>query len=344
MLRYKLVKLYPNSPPLGTEVNYSETHKIYNNNGGNYYIELPKHQVENLPEFWQEIKEVKLEVPIGTKFKHLDSSLIYTIDSLIDDEVKITWSYDSTKYPIGSVNTYFKEGTWIIYKEKSFEILEFKYSDRIDTLRKNGKYAIVSSRTTILEEGVYYIESYLIAIRRGDDWKINKVKRLSDGVILKISDPVTLKNANGDWSNCFIKGFELKEDCIRVIIKDTNWDALYNLENVLLRKTPLFIDEIGNELFEGDKVFSVCHKYDWQIEDDRTVTKASKFVQDKYKEQAAWKFFKYKEDRDKYVLENKPTYSKKQILDALKDNTSFSTSFGTFTFVAENRVKEKLGL
>lgn len=59
MKKYKLIKLYPGSPKLGTEVNYSETHQIYNYNGGNFYTELPKHQVENLPEFWEKVKEVK---------------------------------------------------------------------------------------------------------------------------------------------------------------------------------------------------------------------------------------------------------------------------------------------
>lgn len=57
MRKFKLIKCYPGSLPIGTEVNYSEEHKIYNYNGGNFYSELPKHQVENLPEFWKEVKE-----------------------------------------------------------------------------------------------------------------------------------------------------------------------------------------------------------------------------------------------------------------------------------------------
>jgi len=62
MKKFKLIKEYPNSPELGTEVNYSEKHQIYNYNGGNIYTALPKHTVENLPEYWQEIKDNGFEI------------------------------------------------------------------------------------------------------------------------------------------------------------------------------------------------------------------------------------------------------------------------------------------
>jgi hypothetical protein len=61
MKKYKLIKLYPNSPVLGTVVIYSEDHQIYNYNGGNYYTEFPKHQVENLPEYWEEVTSEPLK-------------------------------------------------------------------------------------------------------------------------------------------------------------------------------------------------------------------------------------------------------------------------------------------
>lgn len=118
--KFKLIKLYPSSPALGTEVNYSETHQIYNNNGGNYYTELPKHQVENLLEFWQEIKEVNLEVPIGTKFVNRIGEL-FTIKKVEDDCALIQWNtpnYMISRIQIEQVNKYFKDGTWVIYKEK----------------------------------------------------------------------------------------------------------------------------------------------------------------------------------------------------------------------------------
>lgn len=62
MKRYKLIKKYPGSPKLGTEVIYSKAHKIYNYNGGDFYSELPKNQVENLPEFWEEVIEKDYEI------------------------------------------------------------------------------------------------------------------------------------------------------------------------------------------------------------------------------------------------------------------------------------------
>lgn len=58
MKRYKLIRKYPGSPELGTEIIYSETNKTYNNYaGGDAYTELPKNQVEGMPEYWGELVE-----------------------------------------------------------------------------------------------------------------------------------------------------------------------------------------------------------------------------------------------------------------------------------------------
>lgn len=61
-MKYKLIKSYPGSPRLGTEVIFSETHQIYNFNGGDFYSELPKNQVENLPEFWEKVEEKTYQI------------------------------------------------------------------------------------------------------------------------------------------------------------------------------------------------------------------------------------------------------------------------------------------
>ena len=62
MKKYKLIQSYPGGPPLNSEVTYSEKHQIYNMNGGSFFTELPKHQVENLPKFWEELIEKDYEI------------------------------------------------------------------------------------------------------------------------------------------------------------------------------------------------------------------------------------------------------------------------------------------
>jgi hypothetical protein len=61
-MKYKLIKEYPGSPKLNTEVIYSEKHKIYNYNFDTIYTEFPKNQVENLPEFWELVIEKDFEI------------------------------------------------------------------------------------------------------------------------------------------------------------------------------------------------------------------------------------------------------------------------------------------
>lgn len=60
MKKYRLIKSYPGSPKLGTEVNFSERWGIYNYNGGNPGTEIAKENVENNPDFWEEVKEARL--------------------------------------------------------------------------------------------------------------------------------------------------------------------------------------------------------------------------------------------------------------------------------------------
>ena len=86
--------------------------------------------VENYLEFFEEIKEVKLDVPIGTKFKTKVDSVVYTIISCNKEDVNIHFGgHCVVTLPLEIVNINFKDGTWVIYKEKEFEILELSYED-----------------------------------------------------------------------------------------------------------------------------------------------------------------------------------------------------------------------
>jgi hypothetical protein len=79
--KYKLIQIYPDSPPLGTEVEYNGqfyqtkiTHKctVYSYN---------TEQIKNFPQFWQEVKEVK-----EYKLRHKKTGLyldVYNYDTEI---------------------------------------------------------------------------------------------------------------------------------------------------------------------------------------------------------------------------------------------------------------------
>ena len=137
MRKFKLIKCYPGSLPIGTEVNYSEEHKIYNYNGGNFYSELPKHQVENLPEFWKEVKE-----PI---FISDDG-----VEMFKGDNVYFVVNFELSTM-IYVVNDWFKTAT-PDYKRFSTKEAALKYidlnkpkyskSDVIEALRKSEYYSV----------------------------------------------------------------------------------------------------------------------------------------------------------------------------------------------------------
>ena len=258
MRKFKLVKLYPNSPPLGTEVNYSETHQIYNYNGGNYYTELPKHQVENLPEFWQEIVEVK----------------------------------------------------------KDYEILEFTSDNKIKyTLNTNGKYYDISKDA--LPFGIEEVDYKNV--------EITKVKRLSDGAIFSLGDKVQTTNKE---FNGIIEEIEIYNN--KTIMFHFKWNkdkttifiALHLLEHY---KEPILTTEDGYECTLDDRVFGVLPKANWQTnyygEKGVPVFKLFNPEGKRWNLSSEWLWFKTKENAEKYIYDNKPEFSRKQIRSVI-DNIS----------------------
>ena len=83
---------------------------------------IPAKYVENSND-WEEIKEVKLDVPIGTKFKEYDCGSIYTIDHIDNSTVQVCLDgvpLYTSGFEVEYVNIQFKLGNWIIYKEPLF--------------------------------------------------------------------------------------------------------------------------------------------------------------------------------------------------------------------------------
>lgn len=175
MSKYILIKEFPNSPDLGTITEFP--------NGNSW------------DEYWKLVKEEELNIPLGTKFyANINSKIIYTVSEILKDQVLITWEKDSrgnpgqTTYTIKDVNEYFKNGTWVEYKEPELKVgdivILFKYrtgscySSKIGDIGKIEGFN--SSNTTInLEKigGFWYAEDVRLAtkeeIEKAQEVKIN---------------------------------------------------------------------------------------------------------------------------------------------------------------------------
>lgn len=188
-------------------------------------------------------------------------------------------------YTIKEVNNKFKSGLWTIYKEKEFEILE--YSTKSGSCR--AKYA-----------------AHLPA---GHDYIISKVRRLSDNQVFQLGDKVQSKYAG---NSTIITKFIVDDNTIQVWgVWIMGMEAYVNLDDAILLKQPLFLDELGNEVFEGDTyyfIFNLGGELYLRKIHSASIT-SGKTSTDKY--------FKYEKDAERYFDDNKPMYSKKQVLEAL---------------------------
>ena len=277
--RYKCVKKYPDGPKVGTIVKFHE--RVF----PEYFDEIlgiryTQNVIETNKEYWQ---EVKLEVPIGTKFQHCSTKRIYTIDSIEENMVKITWTTGGSYYTFKEVNDYFRNSTWIIYKEKEFEILHLEFSG-----------------------------------------KILSVKRVIDGAIFHLKDLIKLKD--GELKG--ILGFRINNTFCQVELSSRYClDYLANLDEIQPYKQPLFFDKLGNEVFEGDTYYFI-------VDNDRAIIPNAWEVREHIvdwnnpkKPMLGKVQFKYKKDADKWLIDNKPTFSKKQVGDLLKDLMFTSTNY-----------------
>lgn len=81
MKKYKLIKKYPKSPPLGTEMEYDSKLKVYVGrvgNDSNYMISVDT--VEHFPEFWE--KQIGVQ---SQAFKHLNINHIKYFENLAQE-------------------------------------------------------------------------------------------------------------------------------------------------------------------------------------------------------------------------------------------------------------------
>ena len=156
---YKLKKVYPFSPPLGTEIMYNGKYWICNKPIQGY-SQFNKHISEfnpqDYPEFWEKVVEKECTCGVFDCCSNLKNCKI-----LASKQPKIV--------------------------EKDYEILSFtNYTGQISTKRKNGLFLNSICNN---EYGVYAAEHHI------SKWDIHSVKRLSDGEIFTVGDFVDINNA-----------------------------------------------------------------------------------------------------------------------------------------------------
>ena len=141
-------------------------------------------------------------------------------------------------------------------------------------------------------------------------WKIKTIKRLSDREIFSIGDKVEHKKG----AKFTIKDIRIYEGNLQLT---SGTGIVASIGNIEHQKEPLFVTEDGVEIFEGDSYYFVTSH--WRIFKELPANKFSG-------KSTGIKYFSTKEAAKKYVDENKPRYSKKDIKNLI-DNASTTSDY-----------------
>jgi hypothetical protein len=182
-------------------------------------------------------------------------------------------------------------------------------------------------------ENKSYTEIYRVAVSETEVFTLgDKVKHPFNDSIDVISKFIICNNPKKD----VIAAFDTKNSIGKLFANVGNCFGNCNIEVSKLEKAPevLFVTEDGIEVFKGDKFYYIsirepnpaCH---------------SGYAQEGSAMNTNYKYFSTVEAAKKYIEENKPIYSKKQIEDTLI-NTFIGTSSGIAIFA--EIFKRNLGL
>ena len=193
---------------------------------------------------------------------------------------------------------------WKEIVEKGYEILEYK-----------------SIQGLHCEKGQYCFD-VVSQYGNPNEWFIYKIRRKSDGVEFKIGDKVCWKWAFAKNKYFTIKSFNIIEDKLRFnTVEESGQNFIFELiskeYNLQHYKEPILTTEDGYECTLDDRVFGVLPKGVWETKfwDGQGIPVNKLFNLDgkRYSEGSPWLYFKTKENAEKYIYENKPEFSRKQI-------------------------------
>jgi len=207
---------------------------------------------------------------------------------------------------------------WELVVEKDYEILEFIHNGSNGVERSyviNMKYGKLDSLYQFLPESHYLNSSC---------WKINSVKRLSDGEIFTIGDMIDYPSI----PNTKIESFTISDNNIVVwgkFISSMNGFVLLN--GVSKSKKPIFTTEDGVEIFDGDKMMYLAHRKSHSSHTNYAKVILS-FMDD---------YFVFSSDnkRSEWIEENKPQYSKKDLLYFVHEGRHYHSSVATTEVISE---------
>jgi len=214
-----------------------------------------------------------------------------SLGTVIDtDDVAFGITHNYTDYP----------EFWELVVEKDYEILNLNIDNSLVTCNNHGRWG---NRKNIQECTLeWLLKEYPNSI--------HSVKR-KDGEIFSVGDLITYRKRHGfgEWElNSFsLEDNEILAECTRISLWDTYpvkvSEPVTNLKKLI--KKPILITEDGVEIFEGDECWACdkatlrdLGKVDWK--------NAHPFKEGLY--------FSTREAAEKYIEENKPIYSKKDML------------------------------
>lgn len=168
-------------------------------------------------------------------------------------------------------------------------------------------------------------------------WEIYQVAKSKDE-IFTIGDKVTWDHYEKYKAPYFtIDKFFIRESDNKLQIKykelpNSEHSFYPDLEKV---KEPLFITEDGVEIFEGDKFYFI------DVEYKTCLYYAYKNIN--FKKESKFPIFSLIEKSEKWIEDNKPRFSKKQVLDAINSNARMKI-LGLELYVNKKEFKENLGI
>ena len=214
---------------------------------------------------------------------------------------------------------------WEKVVEKDYKIISISGHGGLYTIKNNDKFAYYE-----LSKNGKYTSDFLLN-NCGKPYHIHSIKRLSDGMIFSIGDkfyPNKDEAITGTIIDTIIK-FELIENNALLRIQGDNFCR--NIDNIVKYKELLFVTEDNVEIFKGDEY--CCLYTNYTIGSMLTTNNASgKFT--------GIKRFSTKEAANKYIEENKPMYSKIDILSVLDYTTKKLLNYNYTKFL--EIFKEKL--
>lgn len=190
---------------------------------------------------------------------------------------------------------------WEEIKEYDFEIVKFR----------NRTTGTIFSRYIDIPTFIFGYENC----------EIYSVKRKSDGEVFCIGDkcePKDCKNPGTIEKFEFVLGNQLRIQGRNE--KGRSWYLSINTIEKL--RTPLFTTLDGKDIYEGDSYYTVFFKETKDFDDPPRWKALGKFSAEKLTGDDKWtnecKYFSSIEVAEKYIEENKPQFSKKQVINILK--------------------------